>query len=136
MHFASSTSCAAVSSDTRPIERRYSRSESRLGSTVRSISGFLRCSLFVTPAPSPLCERAGRTLGDRRRRRRDPAALLEQVDALLLQVAVQLAHLLLGDVDLFQTGRHLLDRQVAAFLTTGDQQPKLVELPDRRLVCQ
>ena len=40
MRFASETSCSAVSSGTRPIERRYSRSESRLGSTVRSISGF------------------------------------------------------------------------------------------------
>ena len=41
MRFASVTSCAAVSSSTLPIERRYRRSESRLGSTVRSSSGFL-----------------------------------------------------------------------------------------------
>src|SRR3954452_20998183 len=43
MRRASSTSRSAVSSCTLPIERRYSRSESRLGSTVRSISG-LRAS--------------------------------------------------------------------------------------------
>ncbi len=41
IRFASSISWSAVSSSTRPIERRYSRSESRLGSTVRSSSGFL-----------------------------------------------------------------------------------------------
>ena len=44
MRLASSTSWAAVSSGTRPIERRYSRSESRLGSTVRSICGRLALS--------------------------------------------------------------------------------------------
>ena len=44
MRLASVTSCSAVSSSTRPIERRYSRSESRLGSTVRSISGFFGAS--------------------------------------------------------------------------------------------
>ena len=40
MRLASATSCSAVSSWTRPIERRYRRSESSDGSTVRSISGF------------------------------------------------------------------------------------------------
>ena len=41
MRFASETSCSAVSSSTRPISRRYSRSESRLGSTVRSMPAAL-----------------------------------------------------------------------------------------------
>ena len=39
MRLASVTSCSAVSSGTRPIERRYRRSESSDGSTVRSSSG-------------------------------------------------------------------------------------------------
>ena len=54
MRFASETSCSAVSSGTRPMERRYRRSESRLGSTVRSISGFLG----VTAVPAAFALRA------------------------------------------------------------------------------
>jgi hypothetical protein len=41
---ASSTSCSAVNRFTRPIDRRYSRSESSEGSTVRSISTFFPVS--------------------------------------------------------------------------------------------
>ena len=44
MRLASAISRSAVSSGTRPIERRYSRSESSDGSTVRSSSGFLGTS--------------------------------------------------------------------------------------------
>ena len=43
--FARSTSWSAVSRSTKPIERRYSRSESKLGSTVRSSSCFFRLPL-------------------------------------------------------------------------------------------
>ena len=73
MRLASSTSCAAVSSDTRPIERRYSRSESRLGSTVRSISGFLRRVVLCAGAACALRRRlGGRRLAAPRVRRRPP----------------------------------------------------------------
>ena len=127
---ASNTSCSAVSSDTRPIERRYSRSESSDGSTVRSISTFLRCS--------------GRRLRGRRRARLDAAALglrgtavgADDVDPLLVQVRVQLLHLLLGDLDLFEACLDLLERQVSALLTFGDQRTQLLELHDRSLVTQ
>jgi hypothetical protein len=49
---------------------------------------------------------------------------------------VQLAELLLGDVDLLQRGGDLVECQEAPFLTIRDQRPKLVQLVDRRLVRQ
>ena len=52
MRLASETSCSAVSSGTLPIERRYSRSESSDGSTVRSISGFFGAAAAPVAAAS------------------------------------------------------------------------------------
>jgi hypothetical protein len=49
---------------------------------------------------------------------------------------VQLAHLLLGDLDLLQGGRDLVERQKAPLLTIRDERPKLVQLVDRRFVSQ
>jgi hypothetical protein len=60
----------------------------------------------------------------------------DDVDALLLQVGVQLADLLLRDVDLLQCGGDLLDREDALVLSLGDQRPQLVHLGDGCLVGQ
>ena len=55
----------------------------------------------------------------------------DDVDALLGQVGVQLVYLLLGDVDLLERCRDLVERQVAVLLAVGDQPPQLVELVGR-----
>jgi len=47
----------------------------------------------------------------------------DDVDALLGQVGVQLVYLLLGDVDLLERCRDLVERQVAVLLAVGDQPP-------------
>ena len=67
MRRASATSWSAVNRSTRPIERRYSRSESSDGSTVRSISGFFGCAAPSGPAGGPSTGPAA--AGDRRRTR-------------------------------------------------------------------
>ena len=117
---ASSTSCSAVSSGTRPIERRYSRSESRVGSTREVDLGLL--ALVAARSASPLPRSAsslvaldavGRAV--RARRPRSP---------LLVQIRVQLLDLLLGDLDLLR-GRSRSASKVRhpALLTLGDQRP-------------
>jgi hypothetical protein len=47
---------------------------------------------------------------------------------------MELDHLLLGDVDLVELGRDLLDVEKAALSSLVDQRAKLVDLGDRRLV--
>ena len=130
MRRASTTSCSAVSRWTRPIERRYSRSESRLGSTVRSISTFLRWSGRGSAALAALAS----TLPPSDLRR--AAVGLDDVDPVLVQVGVQLLDLLLGDLDLLEARRDLLEGQEAALLALGDQRPQLIELRDRSLIGQ
>jgi hypothetical protein len=49
---------------------------------------------------------------------------------------VELLHLLLGDLDLLERGRDLLERQDALLLPFGDQRLELVEVDDGRLVVQ
>jgi len=60
----------------------------------------------------------------------------DDLDAVLLQVGVQLADLLLRDVDLLQGRGDLLDRQNPLLLSLGDQRPQLVHLDDGCLVRQ
>ncbi len=69
-------------------------------------------------------------------RHRGLAVGLDHVDAVLLQVRMQLLHLLLRDLHLLQGGSDLLERQVAALLTFGDQLTELLHLRDRSLVRQ
>ena len=112
IRFASSISWSAVSSSTRPIERRYRRSESRLGSTVRSSSGFFACAR--------LARLLGLLVGGQ-------AVLGDHVDAVLDQVAragrctcslvTSTSSSVAGD---------LLEGQVAALAALGDQRAKLV----------
>jgi hypothetical protein len=45
----------------------------------------------------------------------------DDVDALLVEVAVELLDLLLGDLDLLEGGRDLLERQDALLVPLGDQ---------------
>jgi len=52
------------------------------------------------------------------------------------EVEVQLLELLLGDLDLLQRGRDLVERQKPALLTVRDQRPKLVQLVDGGFVRQ
>ena len=114
MRFASETSCSAVSSGTRPISRRYSRSASRLGSTVRSISGvFVSAAGVATRLP-----------------RHRPA------DAVLEQVGVEILDLLLGELDLVDHGGHLVVRHVPAFETDLDEPLQLLDLGQLDIDCQ
>src|ERR1700729_641036 len=116
MRRASATSCSAVSRLTRPMARRYSRSESSDGSTVRSTSTFLRVSppspsdprwapALLAPPPAPP---VGPGVGPRL----DGLALglgqatigADDRDALLVEVGMQFLDLLLGDLPLLQAG--------------------------------
>ena len=65
-----------------------------------------------------------------------PDIVADDLDPLIVQPRVELPHLLLGDLHLFQAGLDLPERQDAPLDTFGDQRPKFVELHDRRLVCQ
>jgi len=58
------------------------------------------------------------------------------VDSLVQQVAVQLTNLLLRDLDLFQAGSDLLERQNALLLPFRDQATELFHLEDGGLVGQ
>ena len=49
---------------------------------------------------------------------------------------MQLLDLLLGDLDLLEAGRDLVERQEPPLLALGDQRTQLVELRDRGLVAQ
>jgi hypothetical protein len=60
----------------------------------------------------------------------------DDIDALLVQVLVQLLHLLLGDFDLLEGGRDLLEGQRASLLAFGDQLTEVVHLPDGCLVSE
>jgi hypothetical protein len=61
---------------------------------------------------------------------------LDDVDALLLEVGVQLLELLLGDLDFFKSRFDLPESQEPSLLSLGDQRPQLVKLRDRSLVRQ
>jgi len=60
----------------------------------------------------------------------------DDVDALFGEVAMQFLDLLLGDLDLLERGRDLVEGQKAALLTIRDQTAKLIELVNRGLVSQ
>ena len=49
---------------------------------------------------------------------------------------MQLAQLLLRDLDLFERGGDVLERQKAALLAIRDQRPKLIQLVNRGFVRQ
>ena len=97
---------------------------------MRSISGFFGASLpafwRASAAASTLwaSDVAGLAVG------------ADDVDALLVQMRVQLLDLLLGDLDLLEGGRDLLEGQEAALLTFGDELTELVHLPDGCLVSE
>ena len=52
----------------------------------------------------------------------------------LQEVSVQVADLLLGDLDLLEAGRDLLEREIAALLALGHERAQLLDLEERRLV--
>ena len=97
MRLARETSSSAVSSGTRPMERRYRRSESSDGSTVRSIAGFFGASSGTAARRASAAASTLRGL-----RRRGAAVGADDVDALLVELAVELGDLLLGDLDLLE----------------------------------
>jgi len=78
----------------------------------------------------------GRGLDLRALRLRVAAVGADDVDALLRQEQVQLAKLLLGDIDLLERRRDVVERQKAALLALRDQGPKLIQFMDGRLVSQ
>ena len=92
----------AVSRSTRPIERRYSRSESSDGSTVRSISGFFGAEPRRARAPGGAVDHA---------RRRRTTVLRHDVHARLDEMRAELGDLLLRDLDLLETRGDLLECQ-------------------------
>jgi hypothetical protein len=49
---------------------------------------------------------------------------------------VQLVHLLLGDLDLLQGGRDLVERQKATLVAVGNQPPQLVQILDRGAISK
>ena len=59
------------------------------------------------------------------------AVLGDHVDAVLDQVGVQVADLLLGDLDLLERGGDLLEGQVAALAPLGDQRAQLLGVRKR-----
>ena len=91
-----------------PIERRYSRSESRLGSTVRSSSGLRAGAAASAASGSTLDPFAGR-LGE------------HDFDALLDQVSVKLLHLMVGKFQLVDPRGQLFARYEATFVALSDQ---------------
>src|SRR3954454_6487868 len=60
----------------------------------------------------------------------------DHVDALLVQVLMELLDLLLGDLDLLEGGRDLLEGERTALLAFGDQLTEVVHLPDGCLVSE
>src|SRR5918996_3158150 len=64
---------------------------------------------------------------------RGPVLARDYVDAVLLQVGMELGHLLLGDLDLLEGRRDLLEGQKAALLAFGDQPPDLFDVEELRL---
>ena len=125
MRFASETSSSAVSSSTRPIDRRYSRSESSDGSTVRSSSVFFGATGSFCPAAAASTLPSSETAG--------LPSCGHDLDPVLDEVPVERLHLLLGDVHLLEACRDLLVGQVAAFLAVGKKSTQLVQLRERRL---
>ena len=49
---------------------------------------------------------------------------------------MELLDLLLGDLDLLEARRDLLERQESPLLPLRDQPPKLLQLRDRRVIAQ
>ena len=49
---------------------------------------------------------------------------------------MELLHLLLGDLDLLQTGGDLVEGEKATLLPLGDEVAKLLELRNRRLIAK
>jgi GTP cyclohydrolase I/GTP cyclohydrolase-4 len=67
-------------------------------------------------------------------RRRGAAVRADDVDALLVEVRVQLGELLLRDLDLLERRRDLLEGQEPPVLALADERAQLLQLVDRRLV--
>jgi hypothetical protein len=84
----------------------------------------------------------GPRLGSRRRARLDarglrlgrPPVRIDDVDALVVQVGMQLLDLLLGDLRLLEPRLDLVDGQISALLPFGNQRSCFVELRDRSIV--
>ncbi len=112
MRLARLTSSEALSSGTRPIERRYRRSESRLGSTVRSSSR----------AAGAISARAGHLFAVGEVRTGGAQVLGgDQLDPVLLEVRVELDGLLAAGVGLLERGAQDLARDLAVLERLGDQ---------------
>ena len=89
---------------------------------MRSISGFFGAAGRRRPSgAAPSANSAGRPSAD------------DDLDAAVEQMGVQVAHLLLGDLDLLEAGGDLLEGQEAALLAVGDQAAQLLDLEERRL---
>ena len=86
--------------------------------------GLLRRVLALAPASARPC-----------RRRRDGRRSDTISTPLSSEVRVQVAHLLLGDLDLLEAGGDLLERQIAPLAALGDQRAQLLDLEERRLGC-
>ena len=123
MRRASATSWSAVSRSTRPIERRYSRSESSDGSTVRSISGFFGAEAPSGPAPE----------AHRHARGRRTTVLRHDVHARLDQMRAELGDLLLRHLDLLEARGDLLEGQETAFASLGRKRAQLLDIHEGRL---
>ena len=119
---------AAVSSGTRPIERRYRRSESRLGSTVRSISGFLGASApglrRASAAASTLCASLVAGL---------PSAPTTSMPCSSRCWCSSWTCSLVTSTS-SRVGGDLLEGQEAPLLAVDDELAQVVQLPDRCLV--
>ena len=92
---------------------------------MRSSSGFL------VGGRLPLGLR--RRLGAVRGRRGELAVAGHHVDPVLDQVRVQLLHLLLGHVDLFEAARDLLEGQIAPLASLREQVAQLLDIPEGRV---
>src|SRR5204862_1366840 len=58
----------------------------------------------------------------------------DHVDSVLLQIRMELSHLFLGDLDLLEALRDLLEGQEAALLALADKGSKLLDLSDRSFI--
>ena len=91
---------------------------------MRSISGFFGCWGWASELAGWPSGGDGRGLD---------AVGGHHVHAVLHEVRVQVADLLLGDLDLVETAGDLLEREIAALLALGDQRAQLLDLEERRL---
>ena len=61
---------------------------------------------------------------------------VDELDGVLEQVAVEVLHLLLAELDLFEHGAHLVEREVPAFHPELGELPELFDVRKRDIDCQ